>query len=87
MTVRLHPHPLRSDIGDELCRGRGGVAGRRLRDNVTGEAYLNFLDGHGTTPGRVRAVYTSSDWDRLVHLKARIDPTNLFSFNRAIPTG
>ena len=59
----------------------------RLRDHVTGEAYLNFLDFHGATPARIRAAYTAADWERLVQLKARIDPTNLFRFNRPIPVG
>lgn len=58
---------------------------RRLRDHVTGERYLNFLDLDAATPARVRAAYTAGDWERLVRLKARLDPGDLFRFNRAIP--
>jgi FAD/FMN-containing dehydrogenase len=34
---------------------------------------------------RVRAAYQPEDWERLVALKDRRDPRNLFRFNRNIP--
>jgi hypothetical protein len=36
-------------------------------------------------PERTRASYSPEDWERLVALKDRYDPNNLFSFNRNIP--
>jgi FAD/FMN-containing dehydrogenase len=51
----------------------------------TGTSYVNFLDLDGATPERVRASYSPEDWQRLVSLKDRYDPNNLFRFNRNIP--
>jgi len=48
-----------------------------------GGAYVNFLGGEG--PARVRQAYPGSTWDRLVAIKARYDPTNLFRRNQNIP--
>lgn len=53
---------------------------------ATGETYVNFLDLDGASPERVRAAYSDQDWRRLVELKGRYDPQNLFRFNRNIPT-
>src|SRR5215207_2670884 len=47
--------------------------------------YVNFMDLDGATPERVRAAYSPEDWQRLIALKDRYDPTNLFRFNRNIP--
>jgi FAD/FMN-containing dehydrogenase len=58
-----------------------------IRPPVTGTTYVNFLDLDGATPERVRAAYSSSDWARLVQLKYRYDPHNVFRFNRNIPPG
>jgi FAD/FMN-containing dehydrogenase len=46
-------------------------------------AYVNFLDAEG--PERVRAAYPGSTWDRLVAIKRRYDPDNLFRLNQNIP--
>ena len=46
-------------------------------------AYVNFLAQEGEA--RVRAAYPGSTWDRLVSIKARYDPTNLFRLNQNIP--
>ena len=46
-------------------------------------AYVNFLDDEG--PARVRAAYPGPTWDRLVAVKRRYDPTNLFRLNQNIP--
>ncbi|MEI2765183.1 MAG: FAD-binding oxidoreductase [Dermatophilaceae bacterium] len=56
----------------------------RLRPHLTGDTYLNFLDGGGATPQRVRAAYDDADWARLVDLKAALDPDNTFRFGRTI---
>ena len=50
----------------------------------TGRTFVNFMEED--PPGdRVRAAYTPEDWERLVALKDRYDPHNLFRFNRNIP--
>jgi FAD/FMN-containing dehydrogenase len=60
----------------------------RLADNTqqfqTGETFLNFMEV-APTEDRVRSAYTQEDWDRLVSLKAKYDPLNIFRFNRNIP--
>jgi FAD binding domain/Berberine and berberine like len=56
-----------------------------MRPYETGATYLNFLEFGGATPERVRAAYAPEDWERLVELKDRYDPQNLFRFNRNIP--
>jgi len=46
-------------------------------------AYVNFLGDEG--PDRVRRAYPGSTWDRLVEVKRRYDPDNLFRLNQNIP--
>ncbi|HSL45546.1 MAG TPA: FAD-binding oxidoreductase [Anaerolineales bacterium] len=46
-------------------------------------AYVNFLGDEGEA--RIRAAYPGATWDRLVEVKARYDPTNLFRLNQNIP--
>ncbi len=46
-------------------------------------AYVNFLSDEGEA--RIRAAYPGSTWDRLVAIKGRYDPTNLFRLNQNIP--
>ena len=58
-----------------------------MRPHTTGATYLNFLDLDGATPQRVRAAYSDEDWARLVAIKGRRDPDNLFRYNRNIPPG
>jgi FAD/FMN-containing dehydrogenase len=48
-------------------------------------AYVNFLSEEG--PERVRAAYPGATWDRLVEIKGRYDPDNLFHLNQNIPPG
>jgi FAD/FMN-containing dehydrogenase len=45
--------------------------------------YVNFLGDEG--PDRVRAAYPGGTWDRLVEIKRRYDPMNLFHNNQNIP--
>jgi hypothetical protein len=54
----------------------------RLRQDDQG-AYVNFLGIEGDE--RVRAAYPGATWDRLVGIKRRYDPTNLFRLNQNIP--
>ncbi len=53
-----------------------------LRQDDAG-AYVNFLGDEGDD--RVRAAYPGETWDRLVAIKRRYDPTNLFRLNQNIP--
>ncbi len=46
-------------------------------------AYVNFLGDEGAA--RVRAAYPGGTWDRLVEIKRRYDPNNLFRRNQNIP--
>lgn len=46
-------------------------------------AYVNFLADEGAA--RVRDAYPGATWDRLVAIKRRYDPTNLFHRNQNIP--
>jgi FAD/FMN-containing dehydrogenase len=45
--------------------------------------YVNFLSDEG--PRRVREAYPGPTWDRLVEVKRRYDPDNLFRLNQNIP--
>jgi FAD/FMN-containing dehydrogenase len=47
--------------------------------------YVNFLSDEG--PERVRHAYPGATWDRLVEVKRRYDPGNLFRRNQNIPPG
>jgi FAD/FMN-containing dehydrogenase len=47
-------------------------------------AYVGFLTDDG--PARIHEAYPGSTWDRLVQVKARYDPSNLFHHNHNIPT-
>jgi FAD/FMN-containing dehydrogenase len=53
-----------------------------LRQDDVG-VYVNFLGNEGGA--RVRAAYPGPTWDRLVEIKRRYDPTNLFRLNQNIP--
>jgi FAD/FMN-containing dehydrogenase len=46
-------------------------------------AYVNFVGDEGES--RVQAAYPGATWDRLVEIKRRYDPTNLFRLNQNIP--
>ncbi len=48
-------------------------------------AYVNFLALEGEA--RTRAAYPGPTWDRLVSIKRRYDPDNLFRINQNIPPG
>jgi FAD/FMN-containing dehydrogenase len=51
----------------------------------TGDTYVNFMELDGASPERVKAAYAPEDYERLVALKDRFDPQNVFRFNRNIP--
>ena len=55
------------------------------RSFQTGDTYVNFMELEGASTERVKAAYAPEDYERLVALKDRFDPQNLFRFNRNIP--
>jgi FAD/FMN-containing dehydrogenase len=55
-----------------------------LRQGEAG-AYVGFLGDEGEE--RIREAYPGPTWDRLVAIKDRYDPTNLFRFNQNIKPG
>jgi len=54
-----------------------------LRPFSAGGAYVNFLGDEG--PDRVKGAYGVTAYNRLVEVKRRYDPTNLFALNQNIP--
>ncbi len=56
-------------------------AGALCRENSG--AYVGFLGEEGEE--RVREAYPGATWERLVEVKRRYDPTNLFRLNQNIP--
>jgi FAD/FMN-containing dehydrogenase len=58
--------------------------GAELQQSDKG-AYVNFLEDEGVE--RVHAAYPGKTWDRLVSIKRRYDPGNLFRLNQNIPPG
>jgi hypothetical protein len=58
------------------------AAGADLRAFSTGSSYVNFQTPEDDV-GRLRATY-GPNWDRLVEVKRRYDPGNLFRSNRNI---
>jgi FAD/FMN-containing dehydrogenase len=58
-----------------------GLVGALLQED-TG-VYVNFLVDEGEA--RVRAAYPGATWDRLVAIKRRYDPDNVFRRNQNVP--
>jgi FAD/FMN-containing dehydrogenase len=54
-----------------------------MRPWSAGGGYVNHLCGEG--PGRVREAYGERTWARLVALKRRLDPGNVFRLNQNVP--
>jgi FAD/FMN-containing dehydrogenase len=54
-----------------------------LRQGSAPGVYVNFLGDEG--PERVREAYPGPTWDRLVEVKRRYDPDNLFHLNQNTP--
>jgi hypothetical protein len=69
----------------QLVQAHLAYVAEAMRPYETGATYANFLELDGASPDRVRAAYSPEDWERLVELKDRYDPENLFRFNRNIP--
>jgi hypothetical protein len=73
------------DGTDADCANRQAWVDELSRELNQGDdgAYVNFLTDEG--PERVRAAYPGSTWDRLVAVKRKYDPSNLFRMNQNIP--
>ena len=54
------------------------------RPYQTGATYVNFMELDYASAERVKAAYPPEDFERLVALKDRYDPQNVFRFNRNI---
>ncbi len=71
----------------EMAEGVGAYLSRMAeatRPFQTGDTYVNFMELEGASAERVRAAYAPEDYERLVALKDRYDPKNIFRFNRNI---
>ena len=67
------------DENVEWCRGVFDA----MSPYSTGNVYVNFLGDEGES--RVRAGYDDATWRRLVAVKDRWDPENVFHLNQNIP--
>lgn len=67
---------------DERCIAWAREFFEALRPYSTGGVYVNFLSEEGES--RVRDAYPNEIWDRLVELKNKYDPNNLFRLNQNI---
>jgi hypothetical protein len=52
-------------------------------DNYREGVYVNFLGGD-EDPGRIREAYDAAVYDRLVDLKTKYDPGNVFHHNQNV---
>jgi FAD/FMN-containing dehydrogenase len=64
-------------------RGWAHQAWQQIRPWSAGGGYINHLCNEG--PGRVHEAYGEQTWNRLVQLKRRHDPDNVFHLNQNIP--
>jgi FAD/FMN-containing dehydrogenase len=55
-----------------------------INEHQTGETFINFMEV-APSLARVRSAYTPDDWEKLVAIKTKYDPKNIFRFNRNIP--
>jgi FAD/FMN-containing dehydrogenase len=73
----IYSNPDDASVHEEWAAG--AVAALRQGDDG---AYVNFLGDEGED--RVRAAYPGDTWDRLVAVKQRYDPGNLFHLNQNV---
>jgi FAD/FMN-containing dehydrogenase len=80
--LSMWPDPADDDRNIAYTRAIAGA----MKQWATGRAYLNFLGDEGED--RVRAAFGPEKYDRLVEIKDRWDPDNLFRLNQNIrPSG
>jgi hypothetical protein len=72
---------------EALNVGRGSVAAlfEAMKGELTGEVLVNVIDAHAASPQVTRAAYSEENYRRLVGLKDKYDPANVFRFNHNIP--
>ena len=73
------------DVTDpgEQHRAWAQASWQQLRPWSAGGGYVNHLCDEGTA--RVREAYGQATWNRLVSLKRRYDPGNVFQLNQNVP--
>jgi hypothetical protein len=81
----INPTPEATPEVAQRIQGHLARVAEEMRPYETGATYVNFLALGDLTTERTRAAYSPEDWERLVELKDRYDPDNLFRFNRNIP--
>ena len=69
---------------DPVHRAWAEAAAAAIRQGED-SAYVNFLGDEGAE--RVRAAYPGSTWERLVDVKRRYDPENVFRLNQNVAPG
>jgi FAD/FMN-containing dehydrogenase len=74
--------PQITDPGDEH-RAWARHSWERLRQWSAGGGYVNHLCEEG--PERIREAYGAATWNRLMELKRRYDPGNVFHLNQNVP--
>ena len=82
--VNIHGHwtdPADDEAGVAWARGLFDA----LTPHAQGGVYVNFLSDEG--PERVQEAYSPAAWSRLVEVKRRYDPDNVFRLNQNIPPG
>ena len=80
--VNVHGHwtdPADDEAGLAWTRGLFD----EIAPHATGGTYVNFLSDEGSE--RVQDAYPPAVWSRLVEVKRRYDPDNLFRLNQNIP--
>jgi hypothetical protein len=83
--VGMNPTPVAAPEVARRVQGHLARVAEEMRPYETGATYVNFLDLGDWTPERTQTAYSPEDWERLVGLKDRYDPDNVFRFNRNIP--
>jgi hypothetical protein len=78
LSMWMEPGPEAADAHIGWARGLAD----EMAPHVTAGAYLNFTSDAGDE--RVRSAYGPDTYARLVELKNRYDPTNLFHLNQNI---
>ena len=76
----------RPDDDDRDRAGRAGSSSFSSLLSLSGGGYVNYSPVDDP-PDRVHAAYGAERWERLVAVKRRHDPDNVFRFNHNIPPG